>query len=685
MIEIFPPASWLSSFKAMGKRVVDGFFPNTEASSVTDCYEIKLKCPSENNVGNVVVGMSILMAVTLAGLLQVAQSSEAFKQSPMLDELVNTGKLPVLKDRLPVEYKKVDFSSENKQTGKYGGKLRLLMGKQKDTRMVTVYGYARLVAFTPDLKIEPDLLRAIDVEENKVFVFHLRNGHKWSDGNPFTAEDFRYYWEDIANNEILSPGGPPRSMIVDGKSAKFEVINDYTVRYSWDKPNNDFLIWLAGALPAAIYRPAHYLKQFHMDHGDANKLSAIVKDKGYKNWSTIHFRKDRPYRADNPDQPTLQPWINTTKPPADRFVYFRNPYYHRVDDQGQQLPYIDEIVVQLGTTNMIPARTGTGESDLQARYLSLQDYTFLKKSGKKNKFDVKLWPSPMATHKAIYPNFNAEDPLWRELIRDVRFRRALSIAIDRDQINQVVYFGIANPSANTVLKSSSLYKKEYQTKWATYDPKKANDLLDELGLTKRNSEGIRLLPDGRPMYMIIDTAGENTEETDILELVRDHWKKVGIKLFPRASTREVFRNRVGSGKAILSMWGGLGYGLVNATMNPRDYTPTSRLQHQWPKWGHYGGNNGQKGEKPELESVNRLIELQIAWQKTADKVEQEKIWHEILQINADNVFTIGLINSNFRPVVVNSKLRNIPSKGMYYWNPGAYFGIFKPDTFWFEK
>ena len=635
--------------------------------------------------GKTVSGLTaLLVATALTGSPQEAIASASLKQSPMLEAMVKAGKLPPITERVPAEFRKIDLQSEKKETGKYGGTLRLLMGKQKDTRMVTVYGYARLVTFTPDLQIEPDLLRAVDVLDNKVFTFHLRKGHKWSDGHPFTAEDFRYYWEDVANNKALSPGGPPRTMVVDGQPAKFGIINEHTVRFSWDKPNNDFLIWLAGSRPAAIYRPAHYLKQFHMDHGEAEKLEAIVKDKGYKNWAKIHFRKDRYYRADNPDQPTLQPWMNTTKPPADRFVFKRNPYYHRVDDQGQQLPYIDEIVVQLGTTSMIPARTGSGESDLQGRYLSLKDYTFLKKSGKQNKFNVKLWRSPKATHKAIYPNFNAEDPEWRKLIRNAKFRRALSIAIDRDQINQVIYLGVAQPSANTVLKSSPLFKKEYMTKWANFDPKKANAILDELGLTKRDSENIRLLPDGRPMHMIIDTAGESTEETDILELVRDNWKQIGIKLFPRASTREVFRNRVGSGKAILSMWGGLGYGLVNASMNPRDYTPTSRLQYQWPKYGLYGGSRGKKGEKPEIESVNRLIELQKAWQNTADKAEQEKIWHEILQINADNVFTIGIINSSFRPVVINSGLRNVPAKGIYNWDPGAYFGIYKPDTFWFE-
>ncbi len=641
--------------------------------------------PKVNNNHSAFFGILICAGLMLLGAPVFADESLKLRQAPMLDSLVSSGALPPVEKRLPADKSIVDFAKLGKKIGKYGGKLRLLMGKQKDTRLVTVYGYARLVNFTPDLKIVPDILKAVDFTDNKQFTFHLRKGHKWSDGRPFTADDFRYYWEDVANNPALFPGGPPRTMLAGGGPPKFEILDENTIRYTWREPNNDFLIWLAGSRPPAIYRPAHYLKQFHIKYGDKEKIAQTVEEKGYKNWAQLHYAHDRPYQADNPDEPTLQPWVDTTSPPADRFVFRRNPYYHRVDNTGQQLPYIDEILVQLGSTSMVPARTGSGESDLQGRYLSLKDYTFLKKSGANSDFDVKLWTTPTTTQKALYPNFNTQDPEWRKLIHDVRFRRALSLAIDRQQINQVIYLGVAKPSANTVLMKSPLFKKKFRTDWAVLDVKKANSLLDEIGLTERDSGGIRLLPDGRPMHMIVDTAGENTEETDILELIRDNWKKIGIKLFPRASTREVFRNRVGSGKAILSMWGGLSYGLVNASMNPQDFTPSSRLQYQWPKWGLYGASNGKKGEKPELESVLKLIEMQKKWERTADPKEQRKIWLEILQINSDEVFTLGTINSTFRPVVFNKKLRNIPSKGVYYWNPGAYFGVYKPDTFWFDK
>ena len=175
--------------------------------------------------------------------------------------------------------------------------------------------------------------------------------------------------------------------------------------------------------------------------------------------------------------------------PAQRFVFVRNPYYHRIDEKGQQLPYIDRVIFTLAATNLVPAKAGLGEADLQPRYLNMRDYTFLQKSAKSSGVDVRLWESGSGSQIALYPNLNANDEEWRKLMRDVRFRRALSLAIDREELNQVVYIGLAKPSNNTIMERSELFKPEYATKWAQYDPKLANKLLDEIGLTKRDSAG----------------------------------------------------------------------------------------------------------------------------------------------------------------------------------------------------
>jgi len=626
----------------------------------------------------------LLLSIGSIALASGPAVATDYQEPPFLKARVISKSLPPVSERVPEEPMVVEMEPLGKTVGRYGGTMRMLLGKQKDTRLVTVHSYTRLIGYTQDFELKADILKSYEVEDGRIFTLHLRRGHRWSDGHPFTAEDFRYYWEDVANNKELSPGGPPREMKVGKEVAAFEVIDEHTVRYTWSKPNPGFLPWLAGARPPSIYRPAHYLKQFHATYADAARVEELARAEGRRNWAEVHFSRDTPYEADNPDRPMLEPWINATKPPSQRFVFQRNPYYHRVDTAGHQLPYVDEMVVTLGSVDMVPARVGSGEANLQARYLRFEHYTFLRQAAKRNHFDVRLWKTLKSSHKALYPNLNAEDPVWRTLLRDVRFRRALSLGINRHEINQVIYYGLANESNDTVFPESKLFKPEYQHLWADYDPKKANALLDEIGLTKRDDEGTRLLPDGRPAHIIIDLAGESTEESDILELVRDSWAELGLKAFPRPSQREVFRNRVFSGKAIMSIWAGLGNGLSTAQMSPDAFTPTQQYQYQWPSWGLYVANRGKKGEKPESPEALRLIELQNAWQ-TANTVEQQRAaWDEILKINAEQVFTIGIVNATLQPVVVSADLRNVPEKGYFNWDPGGYFGIYKPDTFWID-
>jgi len=285
---------------------------------------------------------------------------------------------------------------------------------------------------------------------------------------------------------------------------------------------------------------------------------------------------------------------------------------------------------------------------------------------------------------ALYPNQNVEDPVWQKLMRDVRFRRALSLAINRHEVNEVVYFGLAKESANTVLQRSPLFRPEFRNAWSRFEPKAANAMLDAMGLKKRDSNGIRLLPDGRPMEIIVDNSGESTEETDVLELIRDSWRSVGIALFARPSQREVFRKRVFSGMSMMSIWSGLSNGIPTPAMSPAELAPTSQEQLQWPMWGQYYENNRVGGEAPVLPEARKLIALYEQWRTADGDGEREKIWLEMLSINAQQVFTIGIVSRAPQPIVVSDALRNVPAMGVFSWDPGAYFGMYHPDTFWID-
>ena len=176
-----------------------------------------------------------------AFLLVLVTPAWALVEPPSLVEQVSTGKLPPIEKRVPQKPLVVPLGENGTSLGRHGGTLNTLAGRSRDTRLFTIYGYARLVGYDRHLNIVPDILEAIEVQEGRIFTMRLRKGHRWSDGHPFTTEDFRYYWEDVANNKELSPSGPPRDLVVDGEAAKVEALNETTVRYSWSKPNPHFL------------------------------------------------------------------------------------------------------------------------------------------------------------------------------------------------------------------------------------------------------------------------------------------------------------------------------------------------------------------------------------------------------------------------------------------------------------
>jgi peptide/nickel transport system substrate-binding protein len=624
----------------------------------------------------------LFLPAFLACAVPQSAAQEKFIEPPMFAEEIKAGKLPPLAKRLPGTPLVAKLGA-GQEPGQYGGSLSMLIGRSRDVRMLVVYGYARLVGYDVNLNIVPDILESIEAKGERVFTMKLRKGHRWSDGQPFTTDDFRYFWEDVANNKELSPTGPPSDLLVNGEAPKVEFPDKQTVRYSWSKPNPDFLPRMAGASPLFIFRPAHYLKKFHRKYnpkaGEAQAGGAVKRT-----WAATHNREDNMYQYDNPALPTLQPWINITKPPADRFVAVRNPYFHRVDANGRQLPYIDRVVLAVAEGKLIPAKTGAGESDLQARDIQFNNYTFLKKGEKTNNYKTLLWKTARGAHFALFPNLNVNDPTWRKVLRDVRVRHALSLAIDRSQVNQVLYFGLASEGNNTVVAESSLYKKEYQTRWATFDKKAAEKLLDEAGL-KRGADGLRKLPDGRPLEIIVETAGESSEQTDVLEMIRENWREVGVKLFPKPTQREVLRNRVFSGEALMSVWTGLENGLASPDISPEELAPTSQQQLQWPKFGQHFETSGKAGEAPDIPEAVELMKLNSQWRDAATRDERAKIWHRMLQIHAEQQFVIGVVSAVAQPVVVRNTLRNVPEKGIYNWDPGAFFGIYRPDTFWISE
>jgi len=624
------------------------------------------------------IGLSLTLGLVLGPAAVGAPGGEA----PTLAKLVAAGQLPPLAQRLPERPRVLTTDPE----AVYGGDLRMLIGTLKDTKLVFVYGYARLVGFDRDYRLVPDIAERVEVAEGgRSFTFHLRRGHRWSDGAPFTSADFAYWWNHVANNEELSPGGPPATLRVEGEMPRVTFPDPWTVRFRWAQPNNLFLPDQAGAYPTILFRPAHYLKQFHRAFTNPDALRKLARAEGRRNWAALHNKKDAMYLMDNPDLPTLQPWRPTVGPPAQVFVSERNPYFHRVDERGRQLPYIDRLVMLLAERAVIPVKTSTGEADLQARYLSFDQVPFLRKNEGLAGYRVFLWNTGVPSTVAIYPNLTTSDPVMRQLFHDRRFRQALSLGVNRDEINHILYYGLGLPGQNTVLRNPAGHE-EPRMAYARYDPGQANRLLDEMGLAARDSRGFRLRPDGKRLDLIVETSGDETEHTDVLELVKDTWAELGIELLVRPSQLEVFRRRVFSGEAVMSAYyGNFGFGLPTRDMSPDWLAPVSQQQLQWSQWGAHYESKGHEGAAPTLPAARRLRDLYGRWLVSSDPDERARIWAEMLDINAEEVFTIGIVGGTLQPIVVKAGLRGVPAKGVYAWEPGSHFGVYNPDTFYWEK
>lgn len=634
--------------------------------------------------GGLAAALLAWFAGGLVAMLLAAPARADYVETPELAIAVAAGQLPPVAERLPAEPLVVDLAGRGREAGVHGGVMTMFIGRAKDVRYMAAWGYTRLVGYDEHYEIVPDLLRAVDVEEGRRFTLHLRAGHRWSDGHPFTAEDFRYWWEDIANNADLAPGGLPAELLVDGAGPVVSFPDAVTVVYEWAAPNPRFLPALAQARPLYIFTPAHYMRRYHARYAVAADLDAMVAAAEARGWAQLHNRMDALYDFDNPELPVLDPWVNTSPKNGTRFVLRRNPYYHRVDAAGRQLPYVDTVEMEIAAAGLIAAKATMGEAGLQARSLTFADAPVLRRSEEAGGYRTLLWRSGAASEIALYPNLCHEDPVWRALFQDVRFRRALSLGISRRAINNALFFGFAEERGVAALEESPFYDAAQAQAWAHFDLDAANALLDEIGLTARDGAGTRLLPDGRPLEIVVETAGERTVEDDALQLVRITWGELGIRLIVKQLDRDNLRNRAYAGKSMMVAWFGWNNGIPTPDAPPVELAPVDQANFSWPRWGQFYQTQGAAGAPPSTPEAIRLLDLFDAWGRATAEDEKAAIWREMLAIHADQVFVIGTVARAPIPIVVDAGLANVPPEALYAWDPGAQLGVHRMDEFFFR-
>jgi peptide/nickel transport system substrate-binding protein len=631
------------------------------------------------------VFLGVAGALALAGGAWAGGYTGPLVETPSLENSVQPeGELPPVAERIPAEPLVIDLEARGREAGQHGGTMRMFVARSKDVRYMSVWGYARLVGYDEQYRLVPDILKDFKIsEDGRSVTLILRRGHRWSNGKPFTTEDLRYWWEDVALNRELSPAGPPVEMLAGGWPPIVSVIDEVTIKYTWPQPNPRFLPALAKARPVYIYRPSAYMKKYHAKYADPDKLAERVEASGKNSWAALHNRKDNLYKNDNPKLPVLQPWVNTNKKNNQRYTLVRNHYYYSIDSQGHQLPYLDQVELEIAASGLIPLKTSLGEATLQARGLGFADAPVLTKMQKDSGIVTRLWRSGSANEVTIYPNLNYNDPVWRALFRDVRFRRALSMGISRKAINKVLYYGLAEPRGVSALEESPFFDEANATAWTQFDLEAANALLDEMGLVERNPAGIRRLGDGRLMEIVIETDEPRFE--DVLELVGATWSKLGIRLLVKPQSRDVMRPRIYAGHTMMVAANGWNVGIPTPQTVPSDLAPIDQATYVWPKWGQYYQTKGEFGEKPDLPEAERLMELFEQWGNSATDAEKSAAWREMLALHADQVFCIGTVARAPVPLVHDAALKNVPAEGIYAWDPGGQLGVHRMDEFFLDE
>ena len=590
-----------------------------------------------------------------------------YKEAPMLAGLVREGKLPPVDERLPPSPMVITPWEE---IGQYGGTWHRLSTSPDDIRIPDRLVYEFLIRWNKDAtETYPNVLEKWEANADFTeWTFTMRKGIRWSDGEPYTSADLAYYFEDILTDTDLTPTYPYYFKVND-TPAQFTRVDDQVYKLTFVAPYPSLGLALAGSDPREhSMHPKHYASQFHRKYVDAAKLAAMTKEAGFEFWYQLYGNKCRGGAAfkNNLDFPVINAWRVVVPPPKMPTVLERNPYYWKVDPEGNQLPYIDRMehmVVQ--GADQVNLRAVAGEVDMQMRHLTFNNYPLFMESRQKGDYRILLWTKGYASDAVLYINFWAKDDVIRQLFNDKRFRYALSLGINRQEIIEGVYLGVTEPKQISPNEDSPFYWDEWANWMTEYDPDRANAYIDEIGLVnQRDSEGYRLRPDGKRLTIEFLWSPVFGSWGDIGTLYRAHWKQLGIDLTVNQVSRELRDERKDALDYELNVW------TADGTTNPFTQTGldwyTCRegmFESTVALWVDTKGKEG-KEPTPEMLAATKLRDDFLA----ATSMDQwVSIFRKALEIQKEHLWVIAPCTASPEVVVVKNNFRNVPEDAVSDW------------------
>lgn len=616
-----------------------------------------------------------------------------FHESPQLTARVHAGDLPPVEERVSDEPLVVNTLE---MVGAYGGTWRRAFTGPTDRQNADRLMHDHVLYFDMDgHTIVPHIARDWQIsEDGKVFTIYLRRNMRWSDGHPFTADDFMYAYEAVFEYPGLSNSRPSWLMTSQGPG-RYVKIDDYTLRIVFPMSNHGFLELLAGStiggqfcrtyVNQAPYQPAHYLRQFHPKHIGEEKANALAMAEGYDNWPSFYLSRAEPHR--NPGVPVVSPWKVVSPITKTQFVLERNPYYWVVDSEGNQLPYIDRIEMYLTQDpEVLNLRAISGLIDMQHRHIELAKVPLLHHSKEKGNYRILLWPARGGMDCGVYVNQTYDDdPAIAQALRSLAFRQALSLAIDRSEINELIFMGTGKPRSFVPPEDTPFYPGEvYETNFVKRDIDAANQLLDQSGWSEKDAEGYRLRRDGGGRLTItLSVRSAFLDFPGVAELLVRHWAEIGLQVYIGIEEDSLFAERNRGNQQQMTIWSASGS--ENPWIYPYAVVPY-RQDCKWaPATGRWYETDGTAGAPPN-EHMKRLMDLYEGG-KALPLEKRILLGQEMFRIHTEQLYVIGIVGLSpaFNGVVVvKNNMRNVPTvapNSPAVQNPG----IARPETFFFER
>lgn len=599
-------------------------------------------------------GSSILaqMSLPTAAFAQT-EASGKYKESPMMAARVAAGTLPVVDARLPTEPMVLEVGT----IGKFGGTIRQQSGNQGGHFFLDG---AQLIfpqhTNNDGTIIAPDLCSKVELSDDATQItLTFRTGLKWSDGTPFGPDDIIWWWQNEQNNKELFPNGPSADWTPGGVPATFEKVDDVTLKITMPQPFRPLLNMSAHERmsPGGTFgQPITYMSQFHIDTNPA--ANDVAKSLGYDFWHQAYLAQ-RYHLGSFANKPHVGPWVKT-ETGSTREVFERNPFFHQVDAEGNQLPYIDQIVLEIVADRTLQA-TRTIAGELTQGDVALSQIDVARANEATGDYKILAYKNSNPSQCCLSFNLNHKDPVLRAIYNDRRFRIAMSQAINRDEMNQALYFGLGVPGAAMINPKASYFKPEWATKYADYNVEAANALLDEMGLAWDADKKWRVRSDGSKLSSVYAYYPEFSVEH--LELVRGYWAAVGHELVIQEVSRTL---RDETGKAAghdITGWN------IDLAEEIACYLPwATKFQpnlemYYGVNWWTWFETNGASGEEPPQEWKDQFNRM-AAWYGAANQADYTRLAQEVWQFFSDEIPVIGTIGYVPMPTASKNGLLNVP-------------------------